>query len=96
MSTYFESWLRRAGILPHDCDAGVNFIAMECVQGRTLTELIPPRGLRADQAVKYAAQIAGALAAAHSAGIIHRDLKPANVMVTDDGLAKVLTSGWPS
>lgn len=76
-----------------DHDAGVDFIAMEYVEGRTLAQLIPPSGMRVDQALKYAAQIAGALAAAHSAGIIHRDLKPANVMVTGNGLVKVLDFG---
>ena len=74
-------------------DAGVDFIAMEYIQGRTLAQLIPSNGLRINQALNYATQIAGALAAAHSAGIIHRDLKPANVMVTNDGLVKVLDFG---
>ena len=50
-----------------DHDAGVDFIAMEYVEGRTLTQLIPSSGLRTDQALKYAAQVAGAMAAAHSA-----------------------------
>ena len=43
-----------------------------------------------DRAIDYSIQIAGALAASHSADIIHRDLKPANVMVTREGLIKVL------
>jgi serine/threonine protein kinase len=61
-------------------------IVMEYVAGKTLRDLIPRHGLPAAQALKYATQMAGALAAAHTAGIIHRDLKPANVMVTTSGL----------
>jgi Tol biopolymer transport system component/predicted Ser/Thr protein kinase len=72
---------------------GVHFIAMEYVAGKTLDRLITRHGLRLDEALKYAVQMAAALAKAHSAGIVHRDLKPTNVMVTDDGLVKVLDFG---
>ena len=71
----------------------INFIVMEYVEGKTLAELIPRRGLKLDDVLKYGTQIASALAKAHSAGIIHRDLKPTNVMVTDEGLLKVLDFG---
>jgi eukaryotic-like serine/threonine-protein kinase len=73
--------------------AGVQFIAMEYVAGKTLGELIGRKGLRLNEALKYAVQIADALAKAHSAGIVHRDLKPSNIMVTEDGLVKVLDFG---
>ena len=66
---------------------------MEYVSGKTLGELIPRKGMRLNDAVKYSVQIADALAAAHTAGIVHRDLKPANVMVTEKGLVKVLDFG---
>src|SRR5207244_78231 len=72
---------------------GVQFIAMEYVAGKTLGELIGRKGLRLNEALKYAVQIADALAKAHSAGIIHRDLKPSNIMVTENGLVKVLDFG---
>src|SRR5262244_2275562 len=62
---------------------GVDFISMEYVTGKTLDRLIPRRGMRLNEALKYAAQIADGLARAHSAGIIHRDLKPGNIMVNE-------------
>lgn len=72
---------------------GVVYSAMELVPGRSLDRVIPRRGMRLNEALNYAAQIADALSAAHAAGIVHRDLKPANVMVTDDGRIKVLDFG---
>ena len=55
--------------------------------------LVPRKGLRLNETLKLAIQMADALAKAHSAGIVHRDLKPTNVMVTEDGLVKVLDFG---
>jgi Tol biopolymer transport system component len=82
-------------IVIYDIDEadGVHFIAMEYVAGKTLDRLIARHGLRLNEALKYAVQMAAALAKAHSARIVHRDLKPTNVMVTDDGLVKVLDFG---
>ena len=72
---------------------GLDYIAMELVEGKTLGDVIGKFGLRTDQVLKYGLQIADALAKSHAAGIIHRDLKPNNIMVTDAGLVKVLDFG---
>jgi serine/threonine protein kinase len=56
---------------------GVDFIAMEFVSGRALDQLIPRKGLRLNEALKYAILVADAVSAAHAVGIVHRDLKPA-------------------
>jgi eukaryotic-like serine/threonine-protein kinase len=72
---------------------GNDFISMEYVAGKTLDALIPRNGMRLGEALKYAVQIADALAAAHAAGIIHRDIKPSNIMVGDDGRVRVLDFG---
>jgi eukaryotic-like serine/threonine-protein kinase len=74
-------------------DAGTTFIAMEYVPGRTLAETIPRRGLNLSEALRYAVQIADALARAHGSGIIHRDLKPGNIIVTPEGRVKLLDFG---
>ena len=72
---------------------GIDFIAMEYVDGKTLDQLIPRGGMRLRELLKYAIQIAAALARAHAAGIVHRDIKPANIMVTPDGHVKLLDFG---
>ncbi len=74
-------------------EGGADFIVMEHVSGRTLSQVVAGKPLPVKETLGYAAQIADALIAAHRAGIIHRDLKPGNVMVTDDGRAKVLDFG---
>jgi serine/threonine-protein kinase len=80
-------------IYESDSHNGVAFIAMEYVRGSSVAELLRERPLGDAEAIAYATQIADALAKAHAAGIIHRDLKPGNVMVTEDGLVKVLDFG---
>jgi serine/threonine protein kinase len=83
----------------HDIDTAmdgehpVDYIAMEYVAGKTLDQLIGRKGMRVIDVLKYGSQIADALTAAHAAGIVHRDLKPANIMVTDQGLVKLLDFG---
>ncbi len=74
-------------------DKGVDFIVMEYVAGQTLAEILPKKRLALDDALKYAVQIASALAAAHGAGVIHRDLKPGNIMVDGQCVIKVVDFG---
>jgi eukaryotic-like serine/threonine-protein kinase len=69
------------------------FLAMEYVSGRTLRQVIARNGVSLSDALKIATQIADALAKAHGAGIVHRDLKPSNIMITEEGLVKVLDFG---
>jgi len=76
-----------------DQSDGTDYIAMEHVDGKTLDQRIGRHGLHLNDALKFAVQIADALAKAHSAGIVHRDLKPTNIMVNEDGAVKVLDFG---
>ena len=72
---------------------GVNFIAMEFIDGFTLRELIHGKQTEMSKLLRYLQHVAEGLAKAHAAGIVHRDLKPDNIMITRDGHAKILDFG---
>jgi predicted ATPase len=74
-------------------EGSVHYIAMELVEGKTLRQLLDAGALPLRKAIEIAAQVAEGLAKAHEAGIAHRDLKPENLMVTHDGLVKILDFG---
>jgi len=71
---------------------GLNFIAMEFIDGHTFGEVIQSEtDLR--KIVRYLQRVAEGLTKAHAAGIVHCDLKPDNIMVTHDGHVKILDFG---
>ena len=98
----FEKEARSASALNHPnivtiydigSEGGVSYIAMERVEGTTLREQLLGGPLPTRKLLQIAPQIAEGLSKAHEAGIVHRDLKPENVMVTKDGLVKILDFG---
>ena len=72
---------------------GSLYIVMELVEGQTLRDMCRGIGNPPETVMRYGIQIAAALARAHDRGIAHRDLKSANIVVTREGLAKVLDFG---
>jgi len=74
----------------HEVDPERGFLAMELVEGESLSGKIAGRPLPVEEATGLAAQICEGLKAAHDKGIIHRDIKSGNVLVTADGRAKIL------
>ncbi len=98
----FEKEARSASALNHPnivtvydlgTSDGISWIAMERVEGETLRTLLAAGPLSLRKLLSYAAQIADGLAKAHATGIVHRDLKPENVMVTTEGIVKILDFG---
>ncbi|MFB7282159.1 protein kinase [Streptomyces hydrogenans] len=101
----FQREVRAAASLNHPCVAAVYdagwlptapprpFLVMEYVSGHTAAERLRSAPPSTPEAVAWVAGTLEALACAHAAGLVHRDIKPANVMITADGLVKVMDFG---
>src|SRR5450631_2136183 len=98
----FEQEARAASALNHPNfvtiyelgrDGSSHYTAMDLVQGQTLRELLISGSLSMRKVIDIAAQVADGLTKAHEAGITHRDLKPENLMVSPEGVVKILDFG---
>src|SRR5215470_12432287 len=98
----FEAEARAASALNHPNIVTIHeagrgaagpYIVMELVEGRTLRDLLLTGALPVRRVLEIAAPLADALARAHERDIVHRDLKPKNVMLSRDGLVKILDFG---
>jgi serine/threonine protein kinase/Tol biopolymer transport system component len=99
----FEQEARAASSLDHpnlctilelgETPDGRLYLAMPCYDGETLRRRIERGPLPVGEAVDIALQIARGLSKAHRSGLVHRDIKPANVIVTTDGVVKILDFG---
>jgi serine/threonine protein kinase len=81
-------------VLDYGSYEGVDFIALEYMEGRTLSAILEEEGaLEVEWALSLARQVAQGLAHADQAGVVHRDIRPANIMVAPSGLAKIMDLG---
>jgi serine/threonine protein kinase len=72
---------------------GMTFISMACYEGETLRERIGRGPIEVEEVVSVATKLASGLAKAHEKGIVHRDIKPANIMITPEGIVKIMDFG---
>jgi serine/threonine protein kinase/tetratricopeptide (TPR) repeat protein len=76
-----------------ESEDGQMYMAMALYEGETLQDKIERGPLPLEEALNIASQISEGLAKAHEKDIVHRDIKPANIMITSDGVAKILDFG---
>jgi len=76
-----------------ETEDGRMYIAMAFYEGESLREKIKREPLKSEEAVAIAIQVARGMAKAHQKGIVHRDIKPANILITNDGIAKIVDFG---
>ncbi len=76
-----------------ETEEGRLYLAMEYIEGETLKAKVARGPLEVEEALDYTLQVARGLSKAHAAGIVNRDVKPANVMVTGDGVVKIVDFG---
>ena len=77
----------------NETEDGSMYIVMACYDVDSLKDKIEKGPLEINQAIDFSLQIAQGMAKAHERGIIHRDLKPGNVLITNDGIAKIIDFG---
>ena len=88
--------LRHPRIVPvyeAGCTGGRHYIAMALIEGHSLAEQLLERPIALDRAAEIVAELAEALAYAHTQGIVHRDVKPANIRVDDQGAVYLMDFG---
>ena len=88
--------LRHPRIVPvyeAGCIGERHYIAMALIEGRSLAEQLTERPIALNRAVEIVAELAEALAYAHTQGIVHRDVKPANIRVDDHGAVYLMDFG---
>ena len=76
-----------------ETEDGQIFIVLTYYEGETLKKKIRRGALDSDEAIDIAIQLARGLAKAHEKGIVHRDIKPANMVITKDGMVKIVDFG---
>ncbi len=81
-------------VLDYGADRDVNYLVMEFIEGQDLRSVLNERGpFPWKNALEIIDQLATAMEQAHQHGVVHRDIKPQNMMLTEDGLLKVLDFG---
>ena len=76
-----------------ETEDGQMFIVLTYYEGETLKKKIRSGALQPDQAIDITIQLARGLAKAHQKGVVHRDIKPANIMITNEGVVKIVDFG---